>query len=77
MSGAPRNRHIRYAADGGIYGEASQLLVTRRFNETNGFYERQIAGQPVPEESEVVRDAEKTPSGTISSSFRIPLFTGA
>ena len=59
LSGAPRNRHIRYAADGGIYGEASQLLVTRRFNETNGFYERQIAGQPVPEESEVVRDAEK------------------
>ncbi|POO83204.1 hypothetical protein CXP52_00445 [Bacillus paralicheniformis] len=59
LSGAPRNRHIRYAADGGIYGEASQLLVTRRFNETNGLYERQIAGQPVPEKSAVVRDAER------------------
>ncbi|MBG9916808.1 hypothetical protein CHH92_02665 [Bacillus sonorensis] len=60
LSGAPWNRHIRYAADSGIYGEAAQLLVTRRFNEANGLYEKQIAGELVSENaetSEVVRDA--------------------
>ncbi|MFN2745877.1 hypothetical protein ACINLE_13460 [Bacillus sp. z60-18] len=62
FKGAPWNRHIRYAADSGIYGEAAQLLVTRRFNESNGIYEKQIAGQPVretPETSAVVQDARR------------------
>ncbi|MED2943387.1 hypothetical protein P4282_13005 [Bacillus swezeyi] len=62
FKGEPRNRHIRYAADSGIYSEPAQLLVTRRFNEANGFYEKQIAGQPVREDADssaLIRDASR------------------
>ncbi|ATH95233.1 hypothetical protein COP00_23820 [Bacillus glycinifermentans] len=60
FSGAPWNRHIRFVADSGIYGEAAQLLLTRRFGEANGIYEKQIAGELVTENADtsaVIRDA--------------------
>jgi hypothetical protein len=45
LKGELWNRNVRFAGDEGIYSEASQLLLTRRHRNTNGFFQKQIDGE--------------------------------
>lgn len=47
LSGEAWNRNVRFAGDEGMYSEPGQLLLTRRYQNANGLYEKQIAGERV------------------------------
>ncbi|KAB8139393.1 hypothetical protein F9U64_00540 [Gracilibacillus oryzae] len=47
FSGDPWNRHVQLASDEGIYSEPGQLILTRRYRNTDGLFEKQIANQTI------------------------------
>lgn len=47
LEGAPWNRNVRFACEEGMFLEPSQLLWTRRYNDANGIYKKQIEGDIV------------------------------
>ncbi|WP_088105213.1 hypothetical protein [Halalkalibacter urbisdiaboli] len=56
LIGEPWNRHIRFAGDDGVYREPGQLLLTRRYPDGNGLYEKQVNGEAVDITTEEQRE---------------------
>ena len=65
------NRRVSIAGDTGVYTEPVQSLYSRPFSNENPDYARQLAGLPVEETAETVRQFEVGRQNAVWSCFRV------
>ncbi|MFC4403459.1 hypothetical protein [Gracilibacillus xinjiangensis] len=46
-TGDPWNRHVQFAGDKGVYSEPGQLILTRRYQNADGLFNKQIENQNI------------------------------